>query len=263
MNSMTLLNHSGRTGANGQARDRCANAALPGMKPWGRWATLGLGLIALLIGQSGSIDCTYLGDRASLTQVPDMASDGVAVILIVCISTPIQVLVLALMARQTGASATNYLALKVPRQIEVVAGIITIVIFVAVSDGITWLLGRDIVSQFQLDIYASARNAGYLPSLWLTLVVIAPIGEETLFRGFLFRGWYRVPRDVWPVIIVTSSIWALSHVQYDLFFMAQVFVSGLLLGWFRWISGSTILSMLLHGLLNCEGTLETLMAFQH
>ena len=27
---MTLLYHSGRTGANGQARDRCANAALPG-----------------------------------------------------------------------------------------------------------------------------------------------------------------------------------------------------------------------------------------
>jgi uncharacterized protein len=68
--------------------------------------------------------------------------------------------------------------------------------------------------------------------LWLTLVVIAPIGEETLFRGFLFRGWYRVPLDVWPVIIVTSSIWALSHVQYDLF----------------------------HG---CEGTHETLMACQH
>jgi membrane protease YdiL (CAAX protease family) len=47
------------------------------------------------------------------------------------------------------------------------------------------------------------------------------------------------------------------------FFMAQVFVSGLVLGWLRWISGSTILTMLPHGLLNCEGTHETLMAFQH
>lgn len=233
------------------------------MKPWGRWATFGLGLIALLIGQLAALTALIWWSGLGLTQVPDVTSDGVALILIVCISTPIQVFVLALMARQTGASATNYLGLKLPRRIEVVGGIIIIVIFVAVSDGITWLLGRDIVSQFQLDIYASARNAGYLPWLWLTLVVIAPIGEETLFRGFLFRGWYRVPRDVWPVIIVTSSIWALSHVQYDLFFMAQVFVSGLLLGWFRWLSGSTILTMLLHGLLNCEGTLETLMAFQH
>jgi uncharacterized protein len=233
------------------------------VNPWGRWATLVLGLIAMLLGQLAALTALIWWSGLGLTQVPDVTSDGVALILIVCISTPIQVFVLALMARQTGASATNYLGLKLPRRIEVVGGIIIIVIFVAVSDGITWLLGRDIVSQFQLDIYASARNAGYLPSLWLTLVVIAPIGEETLFRGFLFRGWYRVPRDVWPVIIVTSSIWALSHVQYDLFFMAQVFVSGLLLGWFRWISGSTILTMLLHGLLNCEGTLETLMAFQH
>jgi hypothetical protein len=53
--------------------------------------------------------------RTFNAQVPDVTSDGVALILIVCISTPIQVFVLALMARQTGASATNYLGLKLPR----------------------------------------------------------------------------------------------------------------------------------------------------
>jgi membrane protease YdiL (CAAX protease family) len=215
----------------------------------------------MLIGQMAALAALMWGAGLSLAQVPDIASDGVAVILIVCISTPVQVLVLALMSLQTGASATDYLALRLPRKIEVVAGIVTVLIFVAVSDGITWLIGRDFVSQFQLDIYRTASTAGYLPWLWLTLVVIAPIGEETLFRGFLFRGWHRVPRDVWPVIIVTALIWALSHLQYDLYFMVQVFVSGLVLGWFRWISGSTILSMLLHGLVNFEGTLETVMAF--
>jgi membrane protease YdiL (CAAX protease family) len=162
-----------------------------------------------------------------------------------------------------GRSATDYLALKLPRRVEVVVGVITIMIFVAASDGISWLLGRDIVSQFQLDTYRSASTTGYLPWLWLTLVVMAPIGEETLFRGFLFRGWHRGPHDVWPVITVIALIWTVSHLQYDLFFMAQIFVSGLLLGSFRWISESTILSMLLHGLLNFEATLETVIAFQH
>jgi uncharacterized protein len=214
----------------------------------------------MLIGQMAALAVLMWGTGLSLAQVPDIASDGVAVILIVCISTPVQVIVLALMARQTGASATDYLGLKLPRKIEVVAGIIAILILVALGDGITWLINRDIVSPFQLDIYRTASTAGYLPWLWLTLVVMAPIGEETLFRGFLFRGWHRVPRDVWPVIIVIALIWALSHLQYDLYFMTQVFVSGMVLGWFRWISGSTILSMLLHGLLNCEGTLETFMA---
>ena len=231
------------------------------MKPWGRWATLGLGLIALLIGQMAALAVLIWGIGLSLGQVPDMASEAVPVILTVCISTPVQVLVLAVMARQTGASATDYLAWKVPRRIEVVVGISVILVFAAASDGISWLIGREIVSQFQVDMYRTASTGGYLPWLWLTVVVMAPIGEETLFRGFLFRGWLRAPRDVWPVIIVTAFIWAVSHLQYDLYFMTQVFVSGLVLGWFRWMSGSTILSMLLHGLLNCEGTLETFLTF--
>ena len=130
--------------------------------------------------------------------------------LIICISTPVQVLLLALMARQTGASAADYLGLMLPRKSDVVVGIIAVVIFIVVSDMISWLLGRNIVTQFQLDIYRTASAAGCLPWLWLTVVVVAPIGEETLFRGFLFRGWRRSPRDAWPVIIVTAFLWASS-----------------------------------------------------
>src|SRR5262249_16434630 len=55
------------------------------------------------------------------------------------------------------------------------------------SNGIIWLLGREIVSQFQVDIYRRASAASYLFWVWFT-VVVAPIGEERLFRGFLFRG---------------------------------------------------------------------------
>jgi membrane protease YdiL (CAAX protease family) len=37
----------------------------------------------------------------------------------------------------------------------------------------------------------TAGAAGWLPWLWLTIVVVTPIGEETLLCGFLFRGWQR------------------------------------------------------------------------
>jgi membrane protease YdiL (CAAX protease family) len=37
----------------------------------------------------------------------------------------------------------------------------------------------------------------------------------------------------------------------------------LLLGWMRWVSGSTILTILLHALINCEGMLETLFSLHH
>jgi membrane protease YdiL (CAAX protease family) len=232
------------------------------VRHWGRWATLGLGVIALLVGQAVPLTALTWWYGLDLERLLDLAADGVAVTLIICTSTPIQVLLLALMARRTGASATDYLGLTLPRKSDVFVGIIVVVVFILVSNGISRLLGRDIVSQFQLDIYRTASAAGYLPWLWLTVVVVAPIGEETLFRGFLFRGWYRAPRDAWLVIIVTALLWALIHLQYDFYFIAQVFAMGLVLGWFRWVAGSTILTMLLHGLVNGEGMLETLVALR-
>ena len=85
-------------------------------------------------------------------------------------------------------------------------------------------------------------------------------GEEILFRGFLFRGWRRSRRDVWFVIVLTALLWAVVHLQYDPYVIAQVFAYGLVLGWLRWVTGSTILTMLLHGLINFEGMLETFVA---
>jgi CAAX protease family protein len=232
-------------------------------KCWGRWATFGLGLTALIVGQMAALAALMWWYGLGLTQLPGLGSDGVVATLITCISAPVQILLLVLMARRAGANAADYLGLTLPRKSDVVAGIIAIAVFIPVSDGISWLLGHDTVTQFQIDIYRTASVAGWLPWLWLTLVVVAPISEETLFRGFLFRGWHRSPRDVWPVIIVTAVLWALLHVQYDPFVISQVFAYGLLLGWFRWATGSTILTMLLHGLTNFEGMLETFVAFHH
>ena len=89
-------------------------------------------------------------------------------------------------------------------------------------------------------------------------IVIAPAGEEAMFRGFLFRGWVRSPRWVWPAIVVISILWAMLHIQYDWAGVLQIFIVGLFLGWMRWRSGSLVLTFLLHGLFNLEGTLETL-----
>ena len=228
------------------------------VKPWGRWATLGLGLIALLAGQLVALTALIWWTGLGLAYWADFARDGVAVTFIICISTPVQVLLLVLMARQTRASAADYLGLTLPQKRDVVWGIIAVLIFIVVGDGISWLLGHNIVTQFQLDIHRTASAAGWLPWLWLSIVVVTPIGEETLFRGFLFRGWLQQPRDAWAVIVITSLLWAFIHVQYDWYVIAQIFIFGLLLGWMRWASGSTMLTILLHALINTEGMLETL-----
>ena len=59
---------------------------------------------------------------------------------------------------------------------------------------------------------------------------------------------------------MTALLWAFVHLQYDHYYMAQVLVYGLILGWFRWVADSTILTIFLHGLINLEGMLETFIA---
>ena len=50
--------------------------------------------------------------------------------------------------------------------------------------------------------------------------------------------------------------------QYDWFGIRQVFLTGLVLGWLRWLSGSTALTILLHMLVNLEATIETVASRQ-
>jgi len=227
------------------------------MNSWGRLPTLGLGVIALLAGQTAALMALSWWFGVRLGRLPDFSGDGVAVMLVIFVSTPVQVLLLALFAMRAGSDAADYLGLTLPRRSEVVFGIVAVAAVIIASNALSWLLGQNIVTAFQSDIYRTASAAGWLPWLWLAVVVATPIGEETLFRGFLFRGWLRSPRDAWPVIVVTALLWALTHVQYDWYVTGQVFAFGLLLGWMRWCSGSTILTILLHALINLEGMLET------
>ncbi len=238
--------------------------ALPvgGTKSWGRWTTLALGLVAALVGQVASLMAYSWWFGLDIAHWADLARDGVAVILLVCISTPVQVALLALFARRAGVTATEYLGLTLPRNRDFALAFGAAMILIAVGDGINRLLSHDMVTPFQFDIYRTASTAGWLPWLWLTVVVIAPIGEETLFRGFLFRGWRRSPRDAWTAIVVTALLWAVVHAQYDLYVIGQVFVCGLAFGWTRWKTGSTLPTILLHGLLNGAGMLETYMALR-
>lgn len=227
------------------------------IKPLGRGATFALAVFALLAGQLVALLALTWWYGTSLTRLPNFTGDGAAITLVIAVSTPVEVLLLALFAKRRGASAAAYLGLVWPRRGEVLFGLAALVGAIVAGNLLSWLLGRSLVTPFQVDIYSTASAGGWLLWLWFAVVVITPVGEEILFRGFLFRGWLRSPRDVWPVIAVTAFLWAIIHLQYDWYVIGQIFVFGLLLGWIRWASGSTILTILLHAVINLEGMLET------
>ena len=229
------------------------------VKPWGRLATFGLGFVTMLTGQIAALMALSWWMEASLYKLPDFSGDGVAVALIIFVSTPIQLLLLATFAQRKGGNAAAYLGLTLPRRSEVVFGVAVVVAMIIAGNVLSWLLGQNIITPFQKDIFSTADSAGWLSLLLLCIgvAVVTPIGEEILFRGFLYRGWLQKPGDAWPVIVTTALLWAIIHVQYDWYVTSQIFVFGLLLGWIRWCTGSTILTILLHAVINLEGILET------
>lgn len=228
------------------------------VKPWGIFATFALGATALLVGQLSGIVAVSSLYGFDLKQMGAISRDGGGIILFICVSAPVQVALLVAAASIKG-NAAAYLGYKLPRKTEVLFGLAALAALILVGDLVSLLAGRSIVDPFQSDIYEAAQKANLFPLLLFAITVLIPIGEESLFRGFLFRGWLQSPRSAWPVIMLTAALFAIIHVQYDWFLIGQVFTFGVLFGWMRWVTGSTLLTMLLHGMVNLEGMIETLL----
>jgi uncharacterized protein len=80
--------------------------------------------------------------------------------------------------------------------------------------------------------------------------IAAPIFEEFVVRGFMFRGWSQSLVGPIGAIVLTSAPWAMLHTQYGWFGRVMIFGDGLALGYFRWRSNSTWLTVMIHSALN-------------
>jgi len=81
-----------------------------------------------------------------------------------------------------------------------------------------------------INIDATAR---FRPLLWFAIIVMAPLFEESLFRGFLIAG---MQRSRIGAILIT-----LIHLQYEAFYLVYIFIGGILLGIARVKTGSLLL----------------------
>ncbi len=94
------------------------------------------------------------------------------------------------------------------------------------------------------------------------IVVVGPLGEEVLFRGYFFKGLLNRQGPV-AAILGTSLIFAVFH--FNLLQIAGVAILGLQLSWLRQVTGSLFPVLVAHALNNgtwwftsrfLEGTLE-------
>jgi membrane protease YdiL (CAAX protease family) len=118
--------------------------------------------------------------------------------------------------------------------------------------------GREITPGFMGDVLRSAQAEGALWLLVIAFCVAAPMSEELFARGFLYRGWSESFLRPAGAIVLSSLAWTALHLQYDWFFFGEVFSIGLLLGYLRYRTGSTWLTVVLHGLNNLAATVQSI-----
>ncbi|HWV53340.1 type II CAAX endopeptidase family protein [Pseudorhodoplanes sp.] len=226
-------------------------------QPWGFWATTAIGLAATAAWfaaqlMAAFVALAFLGvDRnASDFEVQTLTAHALTIAVVTILSMPAPIAVIAMAARYARCSAVDYLALYWPRRADLIVGIVIIAVLLPLGDLTSYLSGRDLVPPAVVDAYRSARSSGTLVLFAVALIVAAPLMEELLFRGFIFPGYARSRLGPWGAILLTSAGWAVMHVQYETFYIVQIFVLGCVLGWLRWSSGSTLLTVILHAIVN-------------
>jgi membrane protease YdiL (CAAX protease family) len=228
---------------------------------WGFWGTTGWAaflLLAFILGQSAVAVglLMFQGGETDMAAAEKLLMRGDALALAAFGTFPPCFLVVWGAVRLARRSLTEYLALVLPNRRDVLIGLAATVTFAIAVDVVTYSTGRDLVPQAVVDMYLTSRDSGTLIYLLLGIVIAAPLTEELIFRGFLFRGWSQTRFGAVGATLLTAPLWASLHMQYDWFFMSHIVVIGFMLGWLRWRSGSLLLTMGLHALLNAWAMLE-------
>jgi membrane protease YdiL (CAAX protease family) len=85
---------------------------------------------------------------------------------------------------------------------------------------------------------------------FLLLVVLAPVAEEMLFRGFLLSALAQTRIGFWGAAAVSGLLWTLMHLDAGTLVMAWIFLFGMVISYALWRTGSLRVCMIIHALNN-------------
>jgi len=126
-----------------------------------------------------------------------------------------------------------------------------ILVFIVLQVATTFLieaLGAKEIPNFMLNLEYPSLMAKIL--LLIAVVVAAPIVEEVVFRGFLLKGFSQTFMGVHGAIFLTSALWAVIHMQYEVAYLIAIFVIGVVFAYARVLTNSLYIPMMMHSLMN-------------
>ena len=164
--------------------------------------------------------------------------------LTVILSAPLMIYFFVWRMQKRGLDLTNELGLFFFKRSVFFKSILLLALFLVLEEIYMRVLDIVVPVSFLKFILSEPLILGVI-----TTIVIAPILEEFIFRGFLFSQ-LRITLGNWGAIILSSLAWTSLHFQYELKILFVLFVLGLFLGFLRWKYNSLFLVMALHAVNN-------------
>jgi membrane protease YdiL (CAAX protease family) len=240
------------------------------IQPWSAKATLGLTLLLFILyfiisiislgigagieAASSGVDlenAQALGTKISQRLALDGDFNAINYLVTALCLSP---LIFYFAKRRKATTAAAYLGFdKIPSKATFINFNIAIVGYFVFSYFASKALGIK-TPQSMIDIY---NTTDYLLLLLVAVVIAAPIFEELIFRGFLFKGLEKSPLGVVATIIITSILFTLIHAgQYDLTILVVLFPLAIILGLSRYRSGGIYLPIYLHFINNLYSSVD-------
>jgi uncharacterized protein len=236
-------------------------------RPWGAWATAGFGALCLIVWMVTQTIFFSLLEAAHRAGMPipglaedaplsDFAYNGFALSVVTIGALPALLgCCLLFAALRRGASIRDQLGLNPAAWKTCLIWCGATLALILVFDGAKYILNYDIMPEFVLRIM---QNPGSYTLLFIALVIAAPLGEEVLFRGFLFPGLAASPLRAAGAILAPAAVWALIHLQYEWIDILYAFVIGILLGVARLRTNSLYVPIVMHAFNNALSFFSTL-----
>ena len=230
---------------------------------WGLWGTIIWGTVISVIFVALQVFTiivvavsrnSHLSESELSVLFGTVMKDGYLLSLVTFVTTVVCCgLVVSVVKLKKGSLLKEYLCIRQVSLKILLKWIGFLIGLIVLSDLITAFLGRPIVPPFMSSAYATASPVW---TIWVATIIAAPLFEETFFRGFLFKGFESSFMRPIGAVLVTASLWAVIHVQYDLYGMGTTFCLGLLLGAARFSTGSLLVPLGLHAVANLVATIE-------
>ena len=124
-------------------------------------------------------------------------------------------------------------------------GILFLASFILLEEIYMWVLGIEMPKGFLEFMLSKPLILGLI-----SVVIIAPISEEFIFRGFLYSQLSRTKIGPWGAVSISSLLWTVIHFQYEVLILIVLFIFGIFLGYIRMAYNSLGLPIMLHGINN-------------